>query len=465
MVGHNGGRGASGRSEPKEVATHRAFSICALRWKTFWPSLRRKWDDMSVENSLDTVPLVISVDDHVVEPPDLWMSRLPRKYLEVGPRVVRGGSEVGARGSTGVSDDSAAASTDLHDRLIVAGAHQDKAYDCWVYEDLRKPVTRMAAAVSFAMDDFGFMGMTYEEMRPGCFQQPARLADMDLAGIEASLCFPNMFTRFCGQTFLEAKDHVLAQLCVEAYNDWMVEEWTAGSGGRLIPLCMVPLWDAELAAKEVFRNAERGVRAVCFSELPAHLGLPSIHSVDRYWDPFFQACNDTETVICLHVGSSSQVPITSNDAPPVLAAMMIQNNSYASLCDWLFSGVLARFADLKIAYSEGEIGWIPFLLERADWVWERQRAWAGVDRSVMTERPSTYYYEHVFGCFISDQHGIDSLEKVGADNVMFESDYPHSDTNWPFTREVAAKQLSGLTIDQRNKILRLNAIRLFSLDL
>jgi predicted TIM-barrel fold metal-dependent hydrolase len=284
---------------------------------------------------------------------------------------------------------------------------------------------------------------------------------MDQAGIEASLCFPNMFTRFCGQTFLEAGDQTLAQLCVEAYNDWMTEEWSAGSGGRLIPLAMIPLWDAQLAAKEVLRNAARGVHAVCFSELPAHLGLPSIHDPNRYWDPFFQACSETNTVVCIHVGSSSQVPITSADAPAVLSAMLIQNNSYASLCDWLFSGIFMRFPNLKIAYSEGEIGWIPFLLERADWVWDRHRGWA--DRSIMNEPPSAYYYRHVFGCFISDQHGVDSIDKVGVDNAMFESDYPHADTNWPSTRLMAASQLAGLSPEIREKVIRGNAIRLFSL--
>ena len=114
-------------------------------------------------------------------------------------------------------------------------------------------------------------------MRKGCWDQKARLEDMDVNWVEASLSFPT-FPRFCGQTFLEAKDRELAMLCVRAYNDWMVEEWCAGTGGRLIPLCIIPLWDAEEAAKEVRRNAARGVHAVCFSEIPHHLGLPSIHT-------------------------------------------------------------------------------------------------------------------------------------------------------------------------------------------
>ena len=135
--------------------------------------------------------------------------------------------------------------------------------------------------------------------------------------VEASLSFPT-FPRFCGQTFLEAKDRELAEACVYAYNDWMVEEWCGDSGGRLVPLIIIPLWDAELAAAEVRRNAARGVRAVCFSEIPPHLGLPSIHS--GYWDPFFVACQETQTVVCMHIGSSSKMPATSADAPVAVAA-------------------------------------------------------------------------------------------------------------------------------------------------
>ena len=131
--------------------------------------------------------------------------------------------------------------------------------------------------------------------------------------VEASLCFPT-FPRFCGQTFTEAKDRELGLACVQAYNDWMVEEWCGDSDGRLIPLIIIPLWDAELAAAEVRRNAERGVHAVCFSEIPPHLGLPSIHS--GYWDPFFAGVRgDRAPSIYMHIGSSSQMPATSADAP------------------------------------------------------------------------------------------------------------------------------------------------------
>jgi predicted TIM-barrel fold metal-dependent hydrolase len=284
---------------------------------------------------------------------------------------------------------------------------------------------------------------------------------MEMNHVEASLSFPT-FPRFCGQTFLEAKDREVAEACVYAYNDWMVEEWCGDSGGRLIPLPIIPLWDADLAAVEVRRNAARGARAVCFSEIPPHLGLPSIHS--GYWDPFFVACEETGTTVCMHIGSSSKMPATSADAPAAVAASLSFNNAMASLSDFLFSGVLVRYPTLKLAYSEGQIGWLPYVLERVDDVWREHRAWGGV-RDIVPEPPSTYFKRQVYGCFFRDKHGCDSLDVIGVDNVTFETDYPHTDSTWPETKQVAEKMMADLDDDVVYKIVRGNAIRMLELDL
>jgi hypothetical protein len=218
--------------------------------------------------------------------------------------------------------------------------------------------------------------ITYDEMRPGCYDVKERVADMLANHVEVSLSFPT-FPRFCGQTFLEASDREVAEACVYAYNDWMVDEWCAESDGHLVPLIIVPLWDAELAAAEVRRNAERGVHAVCFSEIPPHLGLPSVHG--DHWDPFFAACAETQTVVCMHIGSSSKMPSTSADAPPAVQATLSFNNAMGSLSDFLFSGVLVRFPELKLAYSEGQIGW----MDRAPGLGRRGRAGAGATLHVL----------------------------------------------------------------------------------
>jgi predicted TIM-barrel fold metal-dependent hydrolase len=393
------------------------------------------------------IPRIISVDDHVVEPPHVWDTWLPERFRARGPKIER-------RGVAGM-------------RHIGGGAYEqvfdddspDKA-DCWVYEDLVYVHKRHVAAVGYARDEMTMTPMTYEEMRPGCYDPKARVADNELNHVAASLCFPT-FPRFCGQTFTEATDRELGLACVRAYNDWMVEEWCGDSGGRLIPLVIVPLWDAELAAAEVRRNAERGVHAVCFSEIPPHLGLPSIHS--GVWDPFLAACEETQTTINMHIGSSSRMPATSPDAPTGVAATLSFNNAMASMSDWLFSGKLVQFPDLVLAYSEGQIGWIPYILERADTVWEEHRAWART-QDLVPEPPSTYYHRQIYGCFFRDQHGIDAIDKVGEDRVTFETDYPHTDSTWPHTKKVAEELMAGVPQRIVDKVMRTNAARMLHID-
>jgi predicted TIM-barrel fold metal-dependent hydrolase len=392
------------------------------------------------------LPRIVSVDDHVIEPPHLFERWLPARYRDRGPKSIRAG---------------------LGSMRYVGGKYEitmdpdGPACDWWIYEDLKFPLKRHIAAVGFDRDEMTLSAITYDEMRKGCWDPKARIEDMESNWVEASLCFPT-FPRFCGQTFAEAHDKEVALACVKAYNDFMVEEWCGDSEGRLIPLCLIPLWDVEEAANEVHRNAARGVRAVCFSEIPTYLGLPSIHT--GYWDPFFAACQETRTVVCMHIGSSSQMPAASPDAPPAVQATLSFGNAMSSMSDFLFSGVLVRFPELKLAYSEGQIGWIPYILERADDVWLEHRAWGGV-KDIIPEPPSTYYFRQIYGCFFRDQHGVESIDKVGVDNTTFETDYPHTDSTWPHTKKVAEELMKGIDDATVYKLMRGNAIKMLSLDL
>ncbi len=402
---------------------------------------------------MTVIPPIISVDDHVIEPPDLWQRWLPAKYRAEGPRVVRGPYEM-------VPDS-------LNPRAFRTGwtafrvALQGEQTDWWVYEDFRTGTLIGNAAAGKPAAEIVPGPIRYEDMRPGFYSVRERLEDMTVNHVERSLCFPT-FARFCGQTFLEGRDRDLGLACVRAYNDFMVEEWAGESGGRLIPLCIIPLWDADLAAAEVRRNAERGVRAVAFSELPAALGLPSIHNADRYWDPFFQACDETGTVINMHIGSSSQVPITSMDAPAHVQISLTTINSQLSMSDWLLSGVLARFSNLKLAYSEGQIGWMPFLLERLDTLWRKRNYKDEWDPNI-TDFPSTYVPGHIWGCFFEDDFGVSIRDIIGVDMITYETDYPHQDSTWPDSLAYAEKVFSGVPDGDIRKIVRDNAITLFGL--
>ena len=166
----------------------------------------------------------------------------------------------------------------------------------------------------------------------------------------------------------------------------------------------------------------------------------------------------------MHIGSSSKMPATSPDAPASVQATLSFNNAMGSLSDFLFSGVLVRHPTLKLAYSEGQIGWIPYIIERADDVWNQHRGWA-FPREQVPEPPSTYYRRQVYGCFFRDKHGVDSLDTIGVDNVTFETDYPHSDSTWPDTKQIAEEMFAGLDEVTLHKIVRGNAIKMLSLDL
>jgi predicted TIM-barrel fold metal-dependent hydrolase len=182
-----------------------------------------------------------------------------------------------------------------------------------------------------------------------------------------------------------------------------------------------------------------------------------------YWDPFFGACAETETVVCMHIGSSSRMPSTSKDAPAAVGSTLTYMNAAMSLTDYLMSGLLERFTTLELAYSEGQIGWIPYVLERADTVWRENRAWGGVADNVKRP-PSEYFHEHIYGCFFDDAHGLRSLDEIGVDNVTFETDYPHSDSTWPHSKKVAEEIMADLNDEQVHKIVRGNAIRMLRLD-
>jgi predicted TIM-barrel fold metal-dependent hydrolase len=398
------------------------------------------------------IPWIISVDDHVVEPPALWQDRLPAALRVRGPRVVRQKGAMVRRGPG---------------RYEFTEAPADPASrwcDVWWYEDLRTPMVTGYAAIGPLADRTGSEPVTYDEYAPGAYQQQERLRDMDANHVEASLCFPT-FPRFCGQTFEERKDRDLALLCVRAYNDWMIDEWCSGEGrGRLVPLTLIPLWDVVLAAAEVQRCAAKGSHAIAFSECPPYLGLPSIHS--GAWDPLWQACVDTDTTVNMHIGSSSRMPSTSMDAPIMVGAALQAQNSSSSLVDWLASGVLVRYPALRIIFSEGQVGWMPYYLERLDSVWDRGARYDRAMTDRLPDRPSSYIRGRVFGCVFDDAFGLRNRDSIGMEQIMFETDYPHTDSTFPHSRAVAERLVTAAGLDraETHALLRGNAIHCYQLQ-
>jgi predicted TIM-barrel fold metal-dependent hydrolase len=392
-------------------------------------------------------PGIISVDDHVVEPRQLWQQELPARWRDRGPRTVR--EKVRLQYVGGVYS---------FERDVDDG----RWCDVWLFDDLVYPTGLLHAPVGYAPQDIHNLPATYEDFRPGAYEQGARLEDMTVNHVEAAMCFPNVFPRFCGQGFAERVDKDLSLASLRIYNDWMIDEWCGGDGrGRLIPLTLVPLWDAKLAADEVWRCATKGSHAIAFTENPHRLGLPTMYS--GHWEPLWQACEDTDTVIAIHIGSSSQMPSTSPDAPPGVSAVLTAQNAQGSLCDWVFSGSLSRHPTLRILFAEAQVGWMPYVLERMDTVWHESPGWNGVE---LTEPPSAIVRGSVFGCLFDDPTGLANRHAIGMDALLFETDYPHSDGTWPHSRAVAHRICAAAGLDgaEVHGLLRGNAVTCLGLE-
>ena len=284
------------------------------------------------------VPL-ISVDDHLVEPPHVFEGRISARFADRAPRVM---------------------------------TEDDGRSEYWLYDDQRHYKVGLNAVVGKPLHQRTFDPARFDEMRRGAWDIHARIADMDLNGVYASICFPSSLAGFAGQRYqLGVSDRELAWAVVRAANDWHLEEWAGTYPGRIIPLQLPWLLDPVEGGDEIRRNAERGFRAVTFPELPERLGLPSLHT--GYWDPFVAACEETETVICLHVGSSSSAPATSTGAPSDTIGVLFFGWAMFAAVDWLYSKIPVRFPDVKICLSEGGIGWVAGLLDRLDHVGRYQR--------------------------------------------------------------------------------------------
>ncbi len=366
---------------------------------------------------------VISVDDHIVEPKEAFEGRMPAKFAEQAPHVVE----------------------------------KDGA-DVWVYDGQEFPNVGFNAVVGRPVDEWGFEPTRFVDMRRGSWDIHRRVADMDLSGVYASLCFPSFLPGFAGQRLqLSTKDPELALAAVRAWNDWNIEDWSGAYPERMIP-CQLPYFlDPEIGAQEIYRNAERGYKAVTFSEGPHLLGLPSMHT--GHWDPIMRACAETGTVVNLHIGSSGTSPGTADDAPADVVGVLFFGYAMFSAVDWLFSRIPVRFPDIKIVMSEGGIGWVPALLDRLDHMQtyaSMYGTWDGIDITPAEVLKRNFYF-----CAVEDPTAFALRERIGVEHILLEEDYPHSDSLWPRTQSVIGQAIGDLPAEDVRKFTWENASKLY----
>ncbi|MCX5045343.1 amidohydrolase [Aldersonia sp. NBC_00410] len=370
--------------------------------------------------------ILISVDDHIIEPPDMFERHLASKYLDDAPRLV----------------------------------HMDNGADVWTFRDRVIPNVALNAVAGRPKEEYGLEPEGLDEIRPGCYNVDERVKDMNAGGILASMNFPS-FPGFAGRLFV-TEDSEFSLALVQAYNDWHIDEWCGAYPGRFIPMALPVIWDAELCAQEVRRVAKKGVHSLTFTENPAALGYPSFHN--EYWNPLWRALVETDTVLSVHIGSSGKLSIPAVDSPPDVMITLQPMNIVQAAADLLWSQPVKDYPDLKIALSEGGTGWIPYFLERVDRTFEMHSTWTLQDFG--GKLPSEVFREHFLTCFISDPLGVKLRHEIGIDNIAWEADYPHSDSMWPGAPEELGEVLNReqVPMDEVDKMTHLNAMRWYSFD-
>lgn len=366
---------------------------------------------------------IISTDDHVLEPYDLFTKRVPSRMREEVPYVVV----------------------------------DDQGVPAWIINGRPEPVAVLNGAVGRPISEWDLAPQKYEEFRTGVFDVHARVADMDLDGVWASLCFPSVIFGFAGTVLSQIDDERVALGSVRAYNDWVIEEWAGAHPDRFIPSQVPWMRDPTVAAEEIRRNAERGFRAVSFSENPEGLGFPGIHS--SHWDPFLAACEETETIVNLHVGSSGNIQKPSSNSPLDVSTALFPVNGMLAAVDWVYSKIPLRFPGLKIVLSEAGASWVPTIIERF------QRAYRQIDASIAWHRsdpsPMEVFRRAFYFTSIEDPSAFHQLETIGVDHLMVEADYPHQDSTWPVTQTMFRRQLAHLDEKVIRQLCYANAASLY----
>ena len=372
---------------------------------------------------------IIDVDTHVTEAADLWTSRVPARMRDAVPHLAK-------------------------DRR---GRHM------WFLNG--KPIAKLGLSATAGAGDMKDPPDHYDDMHPGAYDAKARLAYMDHMGIWAMVMYPNV-GGFGSQVFLQLGDPELMLTCVKVYNDWQAE-WAAADPRRLLPIISTPFWDIQAAVAEVRRCAAMGHRGILFTGEPQAFGQPLLG--DPHWNPLWEAAVELDLPVSFHIGSGNMESGLNHDKMKVYGRMaaftevsvayFMRNGMH--LADLLLSGVLARYPTIKFVSVESGIGWIPFLLEALDYQFTGNRV--AEERPDLDRLPSEYFARNVYGCYWFEQTAPRLLiEKVGVDNILFETDFPHPTSL--FDGDVHASIASGLaecSAEVRRKILWGNAQKLY----
>jgi predicted TIM-barrel fold metal-dependent hydrolase len=386
----------------------------------------RNWQQLPDPEPQERTFTIISVDDHLTEPPDVFTKRFPEKLRDQAPHVVT----------------------------------RDDGTETWVYKGREYADTGLSVVAGRPKDEWTDDVLNFDEMRRACWDVHERVKDMDVDGIWASLCFPSGAWGFTGRVLSLNKDEEVGLAAIRAWNSWMIEEWHGAHPDRFIPMQLPWLLDPELAGQEIRRNAELGFTSVSFMESPQLLKLPPITD-HAHWEPFFKACEETDTVISLHCGASGFTLQGSPGTGLNTQVSMFPGGAFCAAVDWVWAGVPARYPDLKIALSEGGIGWVPMAIDRLDYVLEHSAGSAAGESWEFDVTPSEVLRRNFWFCMLDDPSTLEQRHTIGVDHILFETDYPHADSTWPHSQDLLRKRLGHIPFEEASLIAGGNAAKLF----
>ncbi len=368
---------------------------------------------------------LFSVDDHIIEPADVWSKRVPAKYKDRAPHVV-----------------------------------EEDGREIWVWDGGRELTMGLNAVAGKPREEWGLEPARFTDMIPGCYDPDERAKDFLSNGIFASVAFPTL-PGFAGRKFETFADKDLAVVCVQAWNDFLIDEWCGAQPEIFVPMTIAPVWDVDLAVAETTRTLEKGTKALCWMEDPANLGLPGYHT--DYWEPLFALCQEADLPICMHIGGALAQAATNEDTVPMVEIAAAFAHAARSSVNLMVSHIPRKYPDLKLVWSEGGIGWITAAIERADRQWDRHQYWSHVPYADVV--PSEVAKRNMWFCMIEEPMGIKYRHDFVVEHILWESDYPHADTPFPNAQASVKGQFAGIPSDEVELMTHTNAEQLFKFPL
>jgi len=367
---------------------------------------------------------LFSVDDHIVEPRDVWSKRVPARYRDRAPHVV-----------------------------------EEDGREMWVWDGGSELTMGLNAVAGKPREEWGVEPARFSDMIPGCYDPDERAKDLLSNGVFASVAFPTL-PGFAGRKFQTFDDEDLAVVCVQAWNDFVIDEWCGSHPDMFVPMTIAPVWDVELAVQETTRALEKGTKALCWMEDPANLGLPGYHT--DYWEPLFALCQEAELPVCMHIGGALPRVTLEGTVPMVEIAAAFAHAARSSV-NMMVSHIPRKYPGVKLVWSEGGIGWITAALERADRQWERHQYWTQVPYADVL--PSEVARRNMWFCMIEEPIGLKYRHDFVVEHILWELDYPHADTPFPNVQPAAKAQFEGVPPDEVELMTHTNAEQLFTFPL